>query len=164
MVEVTDQKNLEGPWIGIDLGTTNSCAAFWRNGKVEIVPDEGGANTIPSVVSYTSYTNEVLVGRAAINKKVKNYSNCIYDSKCLLGKTFDDQTIDTYRKCWPFDIVKSRNDKPKVKFNVLGVDKVLSPEQISAKILECLKNNAERHLGSTVSKCVVTVPAYFSDM
>ena len=88
--------------LGIDLGTTYSCIAVWRNGKVEVIPNETGARITPSVVSFTK--NERLVGDAAKSQIAKNYKNTVYDINRLIGRTYDDPEVQRDIKLWPFKV------------------------------------------------------------
>ena len=147
--------------IGIDLGTTYSCVGVFR-GKIEIIPNELGTRTTPSVVAFTP--QERLVGDAAKNNITKNVENTIYDAKRLIGRRFDDPIVQRDKKLWPFKLEKEPNsDRPQYVIQYKGETKRYFPEQISAMILEKLKKNAEDFLGSSVEKAIITVPAYFND-
>ena len=147
--------------IGIDLGTTYSCVGVFR-GKIDIIPNELGTRTTPSVVAFTP--QERLVGDAAKNNITKNVENTIYDAKRLIGRRFDDPIVQRDKKLWPFKLEKEPNsDRPQYVIQYKGETKRYFPEQISAMILEKLKKNAEDFLGSAVEKAIITVPAYFND-
>ena len=147
--------------IGIDLGTTYSCVGVFR-GKIDIIPNELGTRTTPSVVAFTP--QERLVGDAAKNNITKNVENTIYDAKRLIGRRFDDPIVQRDKKLWPFKLEKEPNsDRPQYVIQYKGETKRYFPEQISAMILEKLKKNAEDFLGSSVEKAIITVPAYFND-
>ncbi len=147
--------------IGIDLGTTYSCVGVFR-GKIEIIPNELGIRTTPSVVAFTP--QERLVGDAAKTNITKNVENTIYDAKRLIGRRFDDPIVQRDKKLWPFKLEKEPNsDRPQYVIQYKGETKRYFPEQISAMILEKLKKNAEDFLGNPVEKAIITVPAYFND-
>ena len=147
--------------IGIDLGTTNSCAAVYRNGNVEIIPNSIGERTTPSVVSFTD--KERLIGKQAKIQITKNYENTIYDTKRLIGRDYDDPIIQLDMKLWPFKVEKDKNNKPIIKVNYKKKETKFYPEQISAMILEKLKVDAETYLGREINKAIITVPAYFNN-
>ncbi len=148
--------------IGIDLGTTYSCVGVFHQGKVDIIPNELGTRTTPSVVAFTP--QERLVGDAAKNNITKNVENTIYDAKRLIGRRFDDPIVQRDKKLWPFKLEKEPNsDRPQYVIQYKGETKRYFPEQISAMILEKLKKNAEDFLGNPVEKAIITVPAYFND-
>ena len=154
--------NQEDIAIGIDLGTTNSCVAVWINDKVEIIPDfQTGSRTIPSYVSFTD--EEKLVGDAAKNQAAMNPKNTIYDVKRLIGRKFDDSTVQSDNKLWSFEVTGDNNNKPIVNVTYKRDKKQYHPEEISAMILQRLKETAETYLGHPVKKAVITVPAYFND-
>ena len=148
----------KGPIIGIDLGTTYSCVAIYRNDKVEVIPNELGNRVTPSWVAFTD--TERLVGEAAKNQVQNNPANTVFDAKRLMGKAFGDVKRDL--KFFPFSVV-NRGDKPAISVKFKGKKMTLSPEEISAAVLERLKNAAEAYLGVKVRDAVITVPAYFSD-
>ena len=148
--------------IGIDLGTTYSCVAVWKNKKVEIIPNDLGERTTPSVVSFTN--NERLVGQAAKNQITRNYKNTIYDAKRLIGRRFNEEEVQKDKKLWPFKVEKDSNsDRPIIVVEYLNQTKTFYPEEISAMVLEKMKKYAEDYLGKPVNDAIVTCPAYFND-
>ena len=148
--------------IGIDLGTTYSCVGVWKNNKVEIIPNEMGENTTPSVVSFDG--KERLVDKAAKEKITKNYQNTVYDAKRLIGRRFDDKIVQEDMKRWPFKVEKDeKTDRPLIVVDYLGQKKKFLAEEISAMVLSKLKKNAEDYLGTEVKNAIITVPAYFND-
>ena len=148
--------------IGIDLGTTYSCVGVWRNGNVEIIPNDIGARTTPSVVSFTKH--ERLIGQAAKNQITKNCQNTIYDSKRLIGRRFEDPEVQYDMKTFPFKIEKDQlRNRLLILVEYKNQIKKFLPEEISAMILEKLKKSAEDYLGKKIYDSVLTVPAYFND-
>ncbi|XP_074262994.1 heat shock cognate 70 kDa protein-like [Silene latifolia] len=158
-------KGGEWPVIGIDLGTTYSCVAVWRNGRVEIIPNDQGNRTTPSCVAFTD--SERLIGEAAVNQESRNPLNTIFDVKRLIGRRFSDTDIQEDVKLWPFKVIDGTNsgkeNKPMIVVNYMGEEKKFTPEEISAMILSKMKGVAEAYLGCTVKNAIVTVPAYFND-
>lgn len=150
----------EGPCIGIDLGTTYSCVGVWRNGRVEICPNEQGNRITPSYVAFLKDGTR-LVGDAAKNQAAQNPVNTVYDVKRLIGRNYDDSSVTKDKTFFPFEIVKGKKNKPDIK--VENNKGTLSPEEISALVLRRMKETAEAFLGRPVSRAVVTVPAYFND-
>eukprot|EP01120_Amphizonella_sp_Union-15-10_P016725 TRINITY_DN897_c0_g2_i2.p1 TRINITY_DN897_c0_g2~~TRINITY_DN897_c0_g2_i2.p1 ORF type:complete len:701 (-),score=218.44 TRINITY_DN897_c0_g2_i2:56-2035(-) len=155
-----DSTKVLGPVIGIDLGTTYSCVGIFKKGRVEIIANDQGSRITPSYVAWTD--DERLVGDAAKNQAAINPTNTVYDVKRLIGRRYSDPTVQRDMKLLPYDIV-DREGKPYVQVNVKGENKVFSPEEISAMILQKMKQIAEAYLGKTVHNAVVTVPAYFND-
>ena len=155
-----DKKDIECPVIGIDLGTTYSCVGVFKNGKLEIIPNEQGSQITPSVVGFNE--EERLVGEAAKNLATVFPENTIYDVKRLIGRKYSDASVQGDMKYLPYKIV-DKEGKPYVKINFKGEDKVFSPEEVSAMILTKMKKIAEDYLGFEVKNAVVTVPAYFND-
>jgi heat shock protein 5 len=155
-----DDGKVKGPIIGIDLGTTYSCVGIYQNGRVEILANDQGHRITPSYVAFTE--EERLVGDAAKNQAPSNPKNTIFDIKRLIGRRYDEPAVQKDLKHFPFTVV-SKDNKPFVKVNVKGSEKTFSPEEISAMILQKMKNIAESYLGKSVGHAVVTVPAYFSD-
>jgi heat shock protein 1/8 len=147
--------------IGIDLGTTYSCVGIWQDDHVEIIPNEKGHKTTPSWVAFTEH--EILVGEDAKEQSNLNTRNTIFDIKRILGKKFSDDTVQADLTDFPYTVIPDRNDLPLVKVQYKGEEKTFKPEQISALILNKMRDIAEAHLGMTVKKAVITVPAYFND-
>ena len=147
--------------IGIDLGTTYSCVGVWQNDRVEIIANDQGNRTTPSYVAFTS--EERLIGDAAKNQAAMNAENTIFDAKRLIGRKFNDSTIQSDRKLWPFKVVEMQGGKPAISVNYKGELKTFSPEEISSMVLLKMKETAESYLGKKVVDAVVTVPAYFND-
>lgn len=147
-----------GRIIGIDLGTTNSCVAVYENGKYKIVQNAEGANTTPSVVAFND-KDEVLVGQVAKRQAVTNPNKTLYGIKRLIGRKATDAEAKDFANVAPFEIFANKNGDAWVK--VAGKD--MSPQEISARILEKMKKSAEDYLGETVTEAVITVPAYFND-
>jgi len=144
--------------IGIDLGTTNSCVAVMDGGKPKVIENAEGARTTPSVVAFTK-DNERLIGQPAKRQAVTNGDNTIFAVKRLIGRRFDDPVTKKDTELVPYDIVKGSNGDAWVKAG--GED--YSPSQISAFILQKMKETAEAFLGEKVEQAVITVPAYFND-
>lgn len=147
--------------IGIDLGTTNSCVAVWKNGQIQIAPSDMGTRTTPSVVSFTD--TERIIGVAAKKRMKSNFENTVYDTKRLIGHAFRDSEVQNDMKMWAFKVTESVEGKPVINVKYRKEPYVVSPEQISAMILEQMKKQAEAFLDAKVTKAVITVPAYFND-
>ena len=147
--------------IGIDLGTTYSCVGVWKNNKSEIITNKIGKFVTPSVVSFTE--NERLIGEQAKSQITRNYKNTIYDAKRLIGRKFNDEEVQNDMKLWPFTVKEDNKNKPLICVEYKKEQKEFYPEQISAMILERLKENAETFLGQKVKDAVITVPAYFNN-
>lgn len=150
-----------GTVIGIDLGTTYSCVGVFKNGRVEIIPNDQGNRITPSYVAFTE-DNERLVGDAAKNQLTSNPENTIFDAKRLIGRAWSDAEVQKDKKFFPFKMTE-KNSKPHVVASVGGSDKVFAAEEISAMVLGKMKEIAEGYLGKKVTHAVVTVPAYFND-
>jgi molecular chaperone DnaK len=144
--------------IGIDLGTTNSCVAVMEGGKPKVIENAEGARTTPSVVAFTK-DGERLVGQPAKRQAVTNPDNTVFAVKRLIGRRFDDPITKKDTELVPYKIVKGANGDAWVHAG--GKD--YSPSQISAFILQKMKETAEAYLGETVTQAVITVPAYFND-
>ena len=144
--------------IGIDLGTTNSCVAVMEGGKPKVIENSEGARTTPSVVAFTK-DGERLIGQPAKRQAVTNPDNTIFAVKRLIGRRFDDPITKKDTELVPYKIVKGANGDAWVHAG--GKD--YSPSQISAFILQKMKETAEAYLGETVTQAVITVPAYFND-
>ena len=144
--------------IGIDLGTTNSCVAIMEGSQPKVLENAEGARTTPSVVAFTD-DKEKLIGQPAKRQAVTNPENTIFAVKRLIGRNFDDPTVKKDVEAAPFKIVNS--EKGDAWIETKG--EKYSPSQISAFILQKMKETAEKYLGQAVSKAVITVPAYFND-
>ncbi len=144
--------------IGIDLGTTNSAVAVMEVGEPKILENSEGARTTPSIVA-KSKTGETIVGQLARRQAVTNPKNTIYQIKRFIGHTFDEQAVQKDKSSVPYEIQKSANGGIEVKMG----DKWYRPEEISAMILQKLKNDAEARIGEKITEAVITVPAYFND-
>ena len=142
--------------IGIDLGTTNSCVAVMEGGKPVVIPNPEGGRTTPSVVAFTK-TGERLVGPLAKRQAITNPENTVYSIKRFMGRRYSEITKEVGR--FPFKVVEHENGDAWVKVS----DKEYSPPEISAMILQYLKQAAESYLGEKITKAVITVPAYFND-
>ena len=145
--------------IGIDLGTTFSCIGVYRNAAVEIIPNEKGDRTTPSIVSFLD--NNIYVGEQTEYKRLKDPRNKIYAVKRIIGRNFDDKEVQEDIKKFSY-IVKNDNNRPQIEVFSNGLKKY-SPEEISAKVLAKLKQSAESFLQTKIKKVVVTVPAYFTE-
>merc|ERR1712168_1181248 len=146
--------------VGIDLGTTYSCVGVFQHGKVEIIANDQGNRTTPSYVAFTD--TERLIGDPAKNQVAINPSNTIFDAKRLIGRKFDESTVQSDMKHWPFDVVDV-SGRPKLKVEYKNEEKTFTPEEISSMVLTKMKETAEAYLGQDVKDAVVTVPAYFND-
>jgi len=145
-----------GKIIGIDLGTTNSCVAVMEGNEPVVIPNSEGRRTTPSVVAFTD-NGERKVGDPAKRQAITNAEKTIFSIKRFMGETFDRVTKETGRV--PYKVVKGDNNTPRVKID----ERLYSPQEISAIILQKMKKTAEDYLGQTVTEAVITVPAYFSD-
>jgi len=144
--------------IGIDLGTTNSCVAIMEGKQAKVIENAEGQRTTPSVVAFLE-KDEKLVGQPAKRQAVTNPSDTIFAAKRLIGRNFEDPSVKKDIEKVPFKIVKSEKNDAWVE----AKGKKYSPSQISAFILQKMKETAEKHLGQPVTKAVITVPAYFND-
>jgi L1 cell adhesion molecule like protein len=147
-------------FIGIDLGTTYSCVGTYVNGKIEIIPNDHGNRTTPSYIAFDG--NERYIGESAKNQMSFNLSNTLFDIKRLIGRKFDDATIQNDLDHYPFKII-NENSLPEIEVEYMNETKKFRPEEISAMLLNKLKLDAEKYLGKSVKKAVITVPAYFND-
>merc|ERR1712008_143572 len=137
------------------------CVGVFEHGKVEVIANDQGNRTTPSYVAFTD--TERLIGDATKNQVAMNPTNTIFDAKRLIGRKFDDKTVQSDIRLWPFNVVKDSGDKPRLEVDFKCEKKSFTPEEISAMILTKMKETAEAHLGHPVKDAVVTVPAYFND-
>jgi molecular chaperone DnaK len=143
--------------IGIDLGTTNSCVAIMDGKNPKVIENSEGARTTPSVVAFTE--SEKLIGQSAKRQAVTNPENTLYAVKRFIGRSFEDQTVQKDVSLSPFKIIKGNNGDAWVE----AQGEKYSPSQISAFILQKMKETAESYTGETITQAVITVPAYFND-
>lgn len=149
-----------GPCVGIDLGTTYSCIGIMKNNNVEIIANDQGNRTTPSYVAFTE--TERLIGESAKNQAAMNPKNTIFNAKRLIGREFNDSSVQNDIKLLPFSVVKEGN-KPVFQVEHLKETKKMSAEEISSMVLTKMKKTAEDFLGEEVKNAVITVPAYFND-
>ncbi len=147
-----------GKMIGIDLGTTNSCVAVMEGGVPQVIPNQEGARTTPSIVGFTA-KGERLVGQIAKRQALTNPKNTVFAVKRLIGRKFDSPEASEARRFLPFQLVQSPNGDVHIQIE----DKVYSPPEISSFVLQKLKAAAEDYLGENVEEAIITVPAYFND-
>ena len=147
-----------GKVIGIDLGTTNSCVAVMEGSQPKVIENAEGARTTPSIVAFTD-SGELLVGQPAKRQAVTNPKNTLFAIKRLIGRSFNDPMTQKDINMVPYKITKAKNSDAWVE----AQGKEYSPSQVSAYILQKMKETAERHLGEPVTEAVITVPAYFND-
>jgi len=145
-----------GKVIGIDLGTTNSCVAVMEGGEPKVIPNAEGLRTTPSVVAF-SKSGERLVGLVARRQAVTNPKNTVYSIKRFMGRKYDE--VQSEIKLVPYEVVRGPNGDARVR--IAGQE--YSPPEISAMILQKMKQTAEDYLGEKVTEVVITVPAYFND-
>lgn len=145
-----------GKIIGIDLGTTNSCVAVMEGNEPVVIPNSEGHRTTPSIVAFTE-NGERKVGEPAKRQAITNPKHTISSIKRFMGNSYNDVTDEIKRT--PYEIVKGENNTPRVKID----DRLYTPQEISAMILQKMKKTAEDYLGQSVSEAVITVPAYFND-
>ncbi|MFZ4069092.1 MAG: molecular chaperone DnaK [Caulobacterales bacterium] len=144
--------------IGIDLGTTNSCVAVMEGSSWKVIPNSEGANTTPSVVAFTD-SGERLIGMPAVRQATMNSEHTLYAIKRLIGRQFNDPIVQKDIGMVPYRITKAANGDAWVK----GRDKDYAPAEVSAFVLQKMKQTAEDYLGQPVTQAVITVPAYFND-
>ncbi len=144
--------------IGIDLGTTNSCVAIMEGGEPKVIPNVEGGRTTPSVVAFTE-SGERLVGQIAKRQAITNPQNTVFSVKRLIGRKYDDPEVQRDIKILPYKIVRAPNGDAAIEIR----GRVYSPAEISAMILEKMRQTAEEYLGEKVKDAVITVPAYFND-
>ncbi len=144
--------------LGIDLGTTNSVMSIMQGGNPTVIPNSQGGRLTPSVVG-KGPDGELLVGAPAKNQAVTSPENTIYSVKRFIGRRWDDKEVKKSHEMLSFEMQEGRNSSVEVKFD----GKWMSPQEISAKVLQKMKADAEEYLGETIEDAVITVPAYFDD-
>jgi len=150
------------PIIGIDLGTTHSCVATYKNNKIEIIPNECGSRIIPSIVCIKE--NEELIGESAKNIKIKDFSSLMKNSKRLIGRLYNEKNILNDIKYFNTKIIKDdKTGKPQYYFKIGNEEKKYYPEEVSSMILKYIKKYSGDYLGKEVKKAVITVPAHFNN-
>jgi molecular chaperone DnaK len=147
-----------GKVIGIDLGTTNSCVAVMEGGAPQVIPNQEGARTTPSIVGFTA-KGERLVGQIAKRQALTNPKNTVFAVKRLIGRKFRSKEVEQARRFTPYGLTEAPNGDVHIQID----DKVYSPPEISAFVLQKLKAAAEDYLGEPVEEAIITVPAYFND-
>lgn len=147
--------------IGIDLGTTYSCAAVWRGNRIDIIPNDQGSRTTPSYIAFTP--TERFIGEAAKNQAARNPQNTVFDAKRLIGKNFNDPMLQNDMRLWPFKVIPSAENKPLIQVTHQNEVKTFYPEEISAMVLVKIKEMSEAYLGRPVRNAVITVPAHFNN-
>ncbi len=157
----TVEDKQSGIIVGIDLGTSNSCIAIWRNNNLEIIPDEKGNRVIPSVVAFTNKSK--YIGYEAKNQKDLNPENVFYEVKRLMGRKTTDENIKADMKFLTYGIDSDDNQNVMIKCDLTHRKKKYTPEEISSMILIKLKNMASEYLKTEITQAVITVPAYFND-
>ncbi|KAG5868945.1 hypothetical protein JTB14_005537 [Gonioctena quinquepunctata] len=158
-------KKMSEVTIGIDLGTTFSCAAVYKRGKCEVIPDQNGDRLIPSMVYFDPDTGEVHVGKNADKLSPRCPRNCLKDSKRILGRKIDDEYISRYRRQKDIQFSLERGENDNAVFQLIVQDQLVTkaPEEVSSEILKYLKKMADAYLGKEVKEAVISIPAYFSN-
>ena len=145
--------------IGIDLGTTNSCVSVMDGGVAKIIENSEGNRTTPSIIAYPKDSDEVLVGQPAKRQAVTNPENTLYAIKRLIGRRFEEEAVQKDIDLVPYKIIKAKNGDAWVEIK----GKKMAAPEISARVIQKMKQTAEDYLGSEVTEAVITVPAYFND-
>ncbi|KAF8518445.1 heat shock protein 70 family [Gautieria morchelliformis] len=153
---------VNGPVIGIDLGTTNSCVAVMEGKTPRVIENAEGARTTPSVVAFTKH-GERLVGLPAKRQGVVNPTGTVFAFKRLIGRMFKDKEVQDDMKHWPFTIVGRPDGRPAVQIDLDGKKQLYSAEELSSMVLGKMRQTAEQYLSKKVNHAVITVPAYFND-
>jgi len=140
--------------------TTYSCVGVWQNDRVEIIANDMGQRTTPS---YVAFSDSRLIGDAAKNQVAVNPENTVFDAKRLIGRKFNDASVQSDMKHWPFKVIAGKDNKPVIQVKFNNEDKQFSPEEISSMVLTKMKEIAETYLGEKVDNAVITIPAHFND-
>ncbi|KAL9163954.1 hypothetical protein ABFS82_06G075200 [Erythranthe guttata] len=151
----------EGPAIGINWGTTNSCVGVLEHNRVAIIANDQRHLTMPSYVAFTDI--ERIIGFAAMDQVATNPINTIFNAKRLIGRRFNDPFVQADIKRWPFKVIPGTGEKPMITVTYKGEEKQLAVEEVSSMVLTKMRQIAEEYVGTTIKKAVVTVPAHFSD-
>ncbi|KAL1678978.1 heat shock protein 70 family [Schizophyllum commune] len=162
MISRSMNTKVNGPVIGIDLGTTNSCVSVMEGKTPRVIENAEGARTTPSVVAFTKH-GERLVGLPAKRQAVVNAQNTVFAFKRLIGRQFKDKDVQDDMKHWPFKVVPKPDGHPAVEVEVNGKKTQYTPEELSSMVLTKMKETANAYMGKPVKHAVVTVPAYFND-
>ena len=147
--------------MGIDLGTTYSCAGVWQNDRVEIIANDQGNRTTPSYVAFND--TERLIGDGAKSQAAMNSTNTVFDAKRLIGRKFSDPSVQSDMKHWPFTVKSGKDGAPIIEVQYRGEKKEFKAEEISSMVLGKMREISEAYLGKEVKNAVITVPAYFND-
>jgi molecular chaperone DnaK len=162
MIARNMNSKVNGPVVGIDLGTTNSCVSVMEGQTSRVIENAEGARTTPSVVAFTKH-GERLVGLPAKRQAVVNSANTVFAFKRLIGRQFNDKEVKDDAKHWPFNIVSKSDGRPAVEVDNGGKKQSFSAEELSSMVLVKMRETAEQYLNKKVNHAVVTVPAYFND-
>lgn len=149
------------PIIGIDLGTKYARVGIFKDGYVEIIPNDQRKLVTASCVAFKD-NGERLIGDSAVNQLTSNPTNTIFDVKRFIGRKWDDPIVQNYLQFYPYTIIEN-NNKPYIQVFIGGQVKTFTPEEISAMVLSKMKEISESYLKRKVTKAVITVPAYFND-
>jgi len=162
MIARNMNSKVNGPVVGIDLGTTNSCVAIMEGKTSRVIENSEGARTTPSVVAFTKH-GERLVGLPAKRQAVVNSQNTVFAFKRLIGRQFSDAEVKADAEHWPFKVVPKSDGRPAIEVDNGGKKQLFSAEELSSMVLVKMKETAEQYLNKKVNHAVVTVPAYFND-
>ncbi|KAF9012559.1 heat shock protein 70 family [Cyathus striatus] len=162
MIARNMNSKVNGPVVGIDLGTTNSCVAVMEGKTSRVIENAEGARTTPSVVAFTKHA-ERLVGLPAKRQAVVNSANTVFAFKRLIGRQYKDKEVQDDMKHWPFHIVPKSDGRPAIEVDNGGKKQQFSAEELSSMVLTKMRETAEQFLNKKVNHAVVTVPAYFND-
>ncbi|KAK0454539.1 heat shock protein 70 family [Armillaria borealis] len=162
MIARNMNSKVNGPVVGIDLGTTNSCVSVMEGKESRVIENAEGARTTPSVVAFTKH-GERLVGLPAKRQAVVNSTNTVFAFKRLIGRQFNDKEVQDDMKHWPFTVVPKSDGRPAVEVENGGQKQRFSAEELSSMVLSKMRETAQQYLNKNVNHAVVTVPAYFND-